>query len=896
MKNIISLLVFLLAPIISIAQPYGYTPRTGSGSSTFTGGTVTSTIVSTDGLGGPACDYSAGTNENLTFCMAGTGAVDFPKLVNTAGTSIDIFGEALKNTDTQICNGVAGTGGEFCINDVMMVSSAGNTYLRIWPSATGTGQIQINYNGTASNSAINIYDVTGAVALRGSFGYGGSTFSDADFQSRLYMVSYSSSQIAFMHDADLGVSTIGWNWLDNAAATAVSIMNLDGDGTLSVLNNIDTYGTTGPNTFRGPVVMTGDNASGTGTLRIRPTDEDTQLVLCEASNNSAPETCSSVQHYNASSVFSSLIFGTNIYLNSAGAPQRNNTSFGSGYIQTAASTTLGSNGVWFGAYNTTGTIAGYVNFLATGAATTTFKIGDSGVTTTDIRGPIINGGVAACDGSSTTGGLCFVDDTMMISSANAVYYARASGTTGLAASVYGATTLANNLQVGWFGSSSDADYASSLGILAVGGVGLQFVHISDIAAGVAAWAFKDNAVASGVTLLEIEGDGSLDIRGSIKNDGSSTCDGLIAGSLCISDLLTIHTGSSPSSAVGIIVQNTSNTGSAIFQAYTDGDAFAFQLAYGNGAVADADFAVKTYLLSSTEQQFSRTDDVAAGTIGWRWVDGTSTSATLAGNTLMGLYGDGTLGLRNAIRNDSSVTCNGIGAGSLCVTEDNTIIFGTGTTETLHVGSTAATSNTQIWEYAQGTNSQATTLFVSGTMAAGTVIGAVGFYGSGVADADYADNITLFSVGKTIGLLENSQKTATQKVLKVMDNIVGTGEEHLAVYGAGTVAFPQTQTVTCADNAGGTNQAANLDPQAVNITITNNDATGCDITMQETSAIIGAIIVICVDPASTATNVNFADVANVFDGAAPALSQGDCITVRYFDAANDLWLQTGISNN
>lgn len=61
MKNIISFFVFLCIPIISIAQPYGYTPRTGSGSSTFTGGTVTSTIVSTDGLGGPACDYSAGT-------------------------------------------------------------------------------------------------------------------------------------------------------------------------------------------------------------------------------------------------------------------------------------------------------------------------------------------------------------------------------------------------------------------------------------------------------------------------------------------------------------------------------------------------------------------------------------------------------------------------------------------------------------------------------------------------------------------------------------------------------------------------------------------------------------------------------------------------------------------
>ena len=48
-----------------------------------------------------------------------------------------------------------------------------------------------------------------------------------------------------------------------------------------------------------PCVLTGDNASGTGTMRIRPSDEDTQLVLCEASNNAATEVCSALQHYNA---------------------------------------------------------------------------------------------------------------------------------------------------------------------------------------------------------------------------------------------------------------------------------------------------------------------------------------------------------------------------------------------------------------------------------------------------------------------------------------------------------------------------------------------------------------------------------------------------------------------
>jgi len=256
----------------------------------------------------------------------------------------------------------------------------------------------------------------------------------------------------------------------------------------------------------------------------------------------------------------------------------------------------------------------------------------------------------------------------------------------------------------------------------------------------------------------------------------------------------------------------------------------------------------------------------------------------------------TTDLRGPILNGGAAPCNGVSGGALCHNDLDNVFYGTGTTATIHLGSTTNPSNAQIWQYAQGTGGQATTIFATGTMASPTTVGSFGYYGSGTGDADYADMLMLYSFNKTLALEDGQQRTATQQVVRVMDNVAATGEEKLGIYGAGTVTFPQTQTVTCADNAGGTNATQTLDPQAHTITVLNNDATGCDVTMQETSAQLGAVIVVCIDPASTATNVNFADVANVFNGAAPALSQGDCFTARYFDAANDLWLQTGASNN
>ena len=167
------------------------------------------------------------------------------------------------------------------------------------------------------------------------------------------------------------------------------------------------------------VVLTGDNASGTGTLRIRPSDEDTQLVLCEASNNSSPEMCSSFNHVNATAT-SFLQMTTNGYLDSATAWTRFNTSAGTTGIYTQASTTNASNVIGQVLYSTNNTVSGSALFAVTGAGASTYTIGQNGTVTTDIRGPITNGGSATCN-SVNAGSLC-MNDTMMIYGGSGVPY------------------------------------------------------------------------------------------------------------------------------------------------------------------------------------------------------------------------------------------------------------------------------------------------------------------------------------------------------------------------------------------------------------------------------------------------------------------------------------------
>jgi hypothetical protein len=133
----------------------------------------------------------------------------------------------------------------------------------------------------------------------------------------------------------------------------------------------------------------------------------------------------------------------------------------------------------------------------------------------------------------------------------------------------------------------------------------------------------------------------------------------------------------------------------------------------------------------------------------------------------------------------------------------------------------------------------------------------------------------------------------------------TSNSMLTIAPGGVVAFGKEQVSTVADDGAGTNAAANLDVTSSTVTVVCNDTNGCDVTIQETTvaaytaltnmALYGARIVVCNSPDSVST-ANFPDNAGQFNGKASALTPGSCLTMTYVDAANDIFLQTGVSIN
>lgn len=101
------------------------------------------------------------------------------------------------------------------------------------------------------------------------------------------------------------------------------------------------------------------------------------------------------------------------------------------------------------------------------------------------------------------------------------------------------------------------------------------------------------------------------------------------------------------------------------------------------------------------------------------------------------------------------------------------------------------------------------------------------------------------------------------------------------------------TLSCADNGVGTAAACTATNAEVLglIEITCNDANGCDLTLDETSAIKGTQLLLI----NVGTNtVNLVDSAGVQETAAPALGQWDVVPVAY---GTGRWFQTApVSNN
>lgn len=102
---------------------------------------------------------------------------------------------------------------------------------------------------------------------------------------------------------------------------------------------------------------------------------------------------------------------------------------------------------------------------------------------------------------------------------------------------------------------------------------------------------------------------------------------------------------------------------------------------------------------------------------------------------------------------------------------------------------------------------------------------------------------------------------------------------------------RSASTTCADDGAGTAAACAVSTTSVMmLTVVCNDANGCDLTLNEASALTAQFLFVI---NSTANVVNLIDVANVQETAATALGQWDGATLVYSGAR---WVQVGASNN
>ncbi len=118
--------------------------------------------------------------------------------------------------------------------------------------------------------------------------------------------------------------------------------------------------------------------------------------------------------------------------------------------------------------------------------------------------------------------------------------------------------------------------------------------------------------------------------------------------------------------------------------------------------------------------------------------------------------------------------------------------------------------------------------------------------------------------------------------------LATDKFHIG-FGGAVIDTPDTLTV--ADNGGGTNATGTLNPASGYMRCTCNDANGCDITVGETNVRDGQNLdIVC----TAATACNFADTAGVTELAgAFACGQYDTLTLKYY---SDRWVEMNRSNN
>lgn len=191
----------------------------------------------------------------------------------------------------------------------------------------------------------------------------------------------------------------------------------------------------------------------------------------------------------------------------------------------------------------------------------------------------------------------------------------------------------------------------------------------------------------------------------------------------------------------------------------------------------------------------------------------------------------------------------------------------------------------------------------GSMVPGQILdvqGSVRISGQDGITNNWGDSLDFFGCGdNNLCFRVNAAPTSTDGVfgIEYSDNtqisISHDGTNMVIDSTVGGISTPDffrsaMQTVTVADNGGGTAATGTVTPTTNNIRLQCNDANGCTMSMSETGAQTGFEATIVNNTSNTATFADSAGVLETIAGASCVMALNDSMTIFY---QNSTWLVT-----